>query len=59
MSSLANNVILFIFVIVFIVIFQLIANFFSISYGDYSTYMFWIIALIIFYYILPSNYTLF
>lgn len=45
--------------IIIIVVLQLVLNFFSISYPDYSTYMFWIIALFIFSYILPKRSTYF
>jgi hypothetical protein len=34
---------------------QVIANFFGISFTDYSTYLFWICGLVIFYYILPEK----
>ena len=38
---------------------HLILNFFSISFADYSTYLFWIIALLIFYAVLPGKHLYF
>lgn len=38
---------------------QLIFNFFSISVSNYIIYFGWIIALLLFYFILPSDYNLF
>jgi hypothetical protein len=38
---------------------QMVLNFFSVSFSDYSTYMFWIIALFIFSFFLPSRHLYF
>lgn len=46
-------------IIAMLVIFQSIMTFLNIDIHSYLMYLIWFIAIIIFYYILPSNYTFF
>ncbi len=46
-------------VIAMLVIFQSIMTFLNIDIHSYLMYLIWFIAIIIFYYILPSNYAFF
>jgi hypothetical protein len=59
MNRVLKTILSIIGLIILIGLVQLIFNFFSISVSDYVTYFIWIIALFIFYYILPSDYNLF
>lgn len=59
MTSTLNIILTIVGFIIGIVVLQLVLNFFSVPVADYSTYMFWIIALFLFSYVLPNRHTYF
>jgi len=59
MSTALYSVLTIIIFIISLTILQLILNFFSISFADYSTYVFWMIALFLFSFFLPKHHTYF
>ena len=59
MNKIVYNIFSIIGFILLLGVVQLILNFFSISFVDYSTYLFWIIALLIFYAVLPVRHLYF
>lgn len=59
MNKVVNTIIRIVGFIILLGVIQLIFNFFSISVSSYLIYFGWMIALILFYYILPSDYNLF
>ena len=56
MNNLFKNILIVMGIIILLCLIQLIFVFLNISFDDYSTYLFWFISLVIFYYILPSAY---
>ncbi len=59
MPSFVNTLIIIVSFVVSLFVVQMVMNFFSVSYADYSIYMYWIIALFILHYILPKRYSYF
>ena len=56
MTPFFKNILILTGIIIFIIVIQMIFTFFDISFAEYGTYLFWFIALVIFYYILPDKY---